>query len=199
MLNASRFMPHKLFFFLPPSKACLGLFVLQKPEGIEPFAGTIQLNLASGRRPASAMRLSLPACFLPLAGMKGRLPGHSLLPFLASSSQGPEMGPKGKSGSGNSPWVCHLHYTGRKTEAGSSFRSPFSLTLGDPREDLNYLLLFSSSHQFYFCGVGKSRSTHGLSCALRGDQLDYQLSPQHEGHDSCFIKRETEGLLGGSV
>lgn len=38
MLDASRFHATQITLFFPPSKTCLGLFVLQKPEGTEPFA-----------------------------------------------------------------------------------------------------------------------------------------------------------------
>lgn len=164
----------QITLFFPPSKACLGLFVLQNPEGIEPFAGTIQLNPASGMRPASAMSAPPPPSFLPLARMEGRLPGQATAscPFWLPPPKGQRWARRASLAQESyHGGVISMTQVGRQRR-GWSLRSPFSCTLGDPRADLkflsagNYSLLFSGSHQLYFCGVGESSNAHGLSWVL---------------------------------
>ena len=77
------FTPHKLLFFSLPSKTCLELFVLQKPEGLETFAGTILLNPASGLRRASAMRALPTPAPLPPPDRDGWKAAGTQLPALS--------------------------------------------------------------------------------------------------------------------
>lgn len=77
-----------LFSPLPNSKTCLRLFVLEKPEGMEPFAGTVL---------SKAARRDCPDNLPPAGGASGSVgtqPGLS----LSSSCQGPVSWGESKSG-----------------------------------------------------------------------------------------------------
>lgn len=110
---------HTITLFFPPSKACLGLFVLQKPEGIEPFAGTIRLNPASGMRPALAMRTLTPS---PWLGWRAGCPDTAFCLFWLPPPKDQRWA-KGASLAQEATMQL-LHYTEAKTEAGSSIQVP---------------------------------------------------------------------------